>query len=110
MPRAYRKEILESFQIETIAMKTADNSTFGLRFFGGNAKADGRYLFPTFSDTTTRVGLALPPGWGNTMTGISQFQITSGTPYIFGRAASQGGIYTGGNYQMFINDITNLIR
>ncbi len=110
VPRIIRKEILESFQIETIALKTADDATFGLRFYGGTAKESGRYLFPTFSETTTRTGLALPSSWGNTMEKISQFQVAPGTQYIYGRAASQGGVYSGGNFQMYINDVTNLIK
>lgn len=75
-------------------MRTADNATFGLRFYGGAANQRGRYLFPTFTNYTNRVGLALPPSWNN-MSGISQFQIEPGTTYIFGRAASQGGRYRG---------------
>lgn len=51
------------------------------------------------------MGLALPPNWNNTMTGLAQSQIKSGTPYIFGRAASQGGIYVGGSSQMYISNL-----
>ncbi len=109
VPRVYRKQILQSFNIETISLRTAGNSTFGLRFFGGSANASGRYLFPTFTNYTNRVGLALPYRW-NSMTGISQFQIRPGATYIFGRAASQGGRFTGGSYQMYVNDLGNLIR
>lgn len=88
-------------------MKTADNSTFGLRFFGGGANEKGRYFFPTFTDYTNRKALALPYKW-NSMTGISQFQVAPGTPYIFGRAASQSANYTGGSFQMYINNLNNL--
>lgn len=70
----------------------------------------GRYLFPTFTNQTNRVGLALPLSWRNTMTGISQFQVVPGTQYIFGRAASQGGIYSGGSYQMYVNDLKKLSK
>ncbi len=109
VPRAYRKQILQSFNVETISLRTADNSTFGLRFYGGGANASGRYLFPTFTNYTNRAGLALPYKW-NGMTGLSQFQIRPGSTYIFGRAASQGGRFTGGSYQMYVNDLGNLIR
>ncbi|ROH96694.1 hypothetical protein [Chryseobacterium daecheongense] len=109
VPRDYRKQILESFEIETISLRTADNSTYGLRFYGGIAKESGRYLFPTFNNYINRVGLALPPKW-NTMSGFTQFKIAPGTPYVFGRAASQGGIYTGGSLQMYINDVKNLTK
>ncbi|QEH44079.1 RHS repeat-associated core domain-containing protein [Chitinophaga sp. XS-30] len=109
VPRAYRKQILESFEVGTISLRTADNATFGLRFYGGAANQSGRYLFPTFTNYTNRAGLALPPSW-NSMSGISQFQIAPGSTYIFGRAASQGGIYGGGSYQMYINNLNNLIK
>ncbi|RRQ46496.1 hypothetical protein DTW91_04775 [Chryseobacterium sp. SC28] len=107
--RLDRIDILKSFQIESISMRAADNATFGLRFYGGKAASEGRYLFPAFDNLTNRVGLALPEKW-NSMTGIKQFQIAPGTPYIFGRAASQGGIYTGGSYQMFITNTNFLIK
>ena len=91
VPRAYRKQILHSFEIETISLKIADNATFGIRFYGGAASKKGRYLFPTFTNYTNRAGLALPANW-NSMAGISQYQIAPGSTYIFGRTASQGGI------------------
>ena len=46
----------------------------------------------------------------NSMSGISQFQIAPGSTYIFGRAASQGGIFSGGSYQIYINSLNNLIK
>ena len=39
VPRVYRKQILESFNVETIKLQTAGDSTYGLRFYGGNAAA-----------------------------------------------------------------------
>lgn len=54
VPRAYRKQILESFEVGTISLRTADNATFGLRFYGGAANQSGRYLFPTFTNYTNR--------------------------------------------------------
>ena len=90
--RQYRKQILQSFDAETISLITANNSTYGLRFYGGGAAVNGKYLFPTFSDHINRAGLALRPEW-NSMTNISQFKIPSGTQYIYGRAASQGSYY-----------------
>ncbi|WP_157493018.1 RHS repeat domain-containing protein [Dyadobacter tibetensis] len=109
IPRSYRKEILQSFETETISLRIANMNTFGLRFYGGAASESGRYLFPTFTSYTNRVGLALPAKW-NTMSGISQFQIAPGSTYIYGRAASQGGIYTGGSYQMYVPNLGNLIK
>ncbi|APD07045.1 hypothetical protein UJ101_01529 [Flavobacteriaceae bacterium UJ101] len=70
--------------------------------------ASGRYLFPTFTNYTNRAGLALPPSW-NSISGLIQFQIRPGTKYIYGRAASQGGVYRGGSNQMYINNINNLM-
>lgn len=109
VPRTFRKQILESFEVETISLRTADNATFGLRFYGGAANQSGRYLFPTFTNYTNRTGLALPSNW-NSMSGISQFQITPGSRYIFGRTASQGGTYNGGSFQMYINNLNNITK
>ena len=44
------------------------------------------------------------------MSGLAQFQVRPESTYIFGRAASQGGRFTGGNYQMYINNLGNLIQ
>ena len=88
VPRVYRKQILESFNVETIKLQTAGDSTYGLRFYGGNANTEGRYLFETFSPLTNRQNLALPYEW-NRMTGIQQFQVRSGTIMITGKTAAQ---------------------
>ena len=101
VPRVYRKQILESFNVETIKLQTAGESTYGLRFYGGNANAEGRYLFETFSPLTNRQNLALPYEW-NRMTGIQQFQVRSGTIMITGKTAAQksfGSQYIGGANQ-----------
>ena len=79
---------MESFDVETIKLQTAGESTYGLRFYGGNANAEGRYLFETFSPLTNRQNLALPYEW-NSMTGIQQFQVRNGTTMITGKAAAQ---------------------
>lgn len=112
VPRAYRKQILESFDVETIKLQTAGDSTYGLRFYGGNANAEGRYLFETFSPLTNRQNLALPYEW-NSMTGIQQFQVRSGTTMITGKAAAQksfGSQYIGGANQWYINNLEDLIK
>ena len=101
VPRVYRKQILESFNVETIKLQTAGDSTYGLRFYGGNANTEGRYLFETFSPLTNRQNLALPYEW-NRMTGIQQFQVRSGTIMITGKTAAQksfGSQYIGGANQ-----------
>ena len=74
VPRQYRKQILESFDVRTIKLEKAGENTYGLRFYGGNANAEGRYLFETFSPLTNRENLALPYEW-NSMTRIQQFQV-----------------------------------
>ena len=112
VPRVYRKQILESFNVETIKLQTAGDSTYGLRFYGGNANAEGRYLFETFSPLTNRQNLALPYEW-NSMTGIQQFQVKSGTIMITGNAAAQknfGSQYIGGANQWYISNLEELIR
>ena len=112
VPRQYRKQILESFDVRTIKLETAGENTYGLRFYGGNASAEGRYLFETFSPLTNRANLALPYEW-NSMTGIQQFQVKSGTTMITGAAAPQssfGGQYTGGANQWYINNLEDLIK
>lgn len=111
VPRQYRKQILESFDVRTIKMEVAGDNTFGLRFYGGNAQAKGRYLFETFTPLTNRNNLALPYEW-NSMTGIQQFQVKSGTTMITGRASAQtsfGSQYVGGAKQWYINDLEDLI-
>lgn len=112
VPRQFRKQVLESFDVRTIKLEKAGEKTFGLRFYGGNANAEGRYLFETFSPLTNRENLALPPEW-NSMTGIQQFQVKNGTTIITGRAASQidfGSQYIGGAKQWYINRLEDLIR
>jgi RHS repeat-associated protein len=109
VPRATRVTILQSFEVETIALRTADNATFGLRFFdNANAYAQGKWLFPTFTNYTSRSGMALPYNW-NHMTNFTQWQIPSGSTYIFGRAASQGNL-GGGSYQMVVPNPSVLIK
>ena len=112
VPRQYRKQILKSFEVGTIKLEIADANTYGLRFYGGNASAEGRYLFETFSPLINRVNLALPYEW-NSMTGIQQFQIKSGTTVITGAAAPQasfGEQYIGGAKQWYINNLEDLIK
>ena len=90
MPRQYRKQILESFDVRTIKLEKASENTYGLRFYGGNANAEGRYLFKTFSPLTNRENLALPYEW-NSMKDIKQLKVKNGTNIIIGKAAPQKG-------------------
>lgn len=112
VPRGYRKKILESFERETIKLQIAGDRTYGLRFYGGNADIEGRYLFETFSPLINRQNLALPYEW-NSMQGIQQFQVKNGTMMITGNAAAQisfGSQYIGGAKQWYINNLEDLIK
>lgn len=112
VPHKYRKQILESFEIRTIKMETASDSTYGIRFYGGAAEEKGRYLFETFSSTTNRNNLALPYEF-NTMTGLQQFKVENGTQMITGIAAPQfqyGSQYVGGAHQWYINSLEALTK
>lgn len=103
---------MESFDVRTIKLEKAGENTYGLRFYGGNANAEGRYLFEPFSQLTNRENLALPYEW-NSMTGIQQFQVKNGTTIITGKAAPQAGFgaqYTGGANQRYINNLEDLIK
>ncbi len=104
--RADRVKFLQSFDVSTISVKTAGDSTFGLRFhdFGQTAKPMGQFLTDTFTPLTTRANMALPPQW-NGMTGIAQWQIKSGTTFLSGQVGPQlqfGSQYVGGANQMFV--------
>lgn len=104
--------MLESFDVETIKLEIARENMFGMRFYGGEAKAEGRYLFETFTPLINRQNLALPYEW-NSMTNIQQFQVREGTTMITGRAAAQtvlGNHYIGGAKQWYINDLEDLIK
>ncbi len=98
--RRYRKQIIESFEIETIQVRLAGPNEFGIRYYDDvNAPARGRYLFETFP--ASRESLAIKPEW-NQMTRLQQWQIRPGTIIIEGRVASQGPGYPGGQIQKFI--------
>lgn len=105
VPRNVRKEVLESFERGTIRVNTAGGDTFGLRFFGGESDALGRYLSPNLP--ASRRSLALPPG--NTMSGLAQFQIGPGATYFTGRVAPNFG-RPGGGVQHFVPNLDDLLR
>lgn len=91
-------DAIKLYQTSQIKFKTA-----------GNTRED---LFETFSPLTNRANLALPYEW-NSMTGIQQFQVKSGTAIITGAAAPQssfGAQYIGGAHQWYINDLEDLIK
>ena len=104
--RAQRKQIIDSFEINTLSVLKAGNSQFGTRFhdYGKTARAEGQYVFEKFTSHTNRAGLAFPPVW-NGMTGIKQWQIKPYTTMIRGRAAPQfeyGAQYSGGAEQILV--------
>ena len=104
--RAERKQIIDSFEPGTLSVKIAGDNQFGIRFhdYGKTARAEGQYVFETFTPQTNRSGLALPPEW-NGMTGIKQWQIKPGTTMVSGKASPQfwhGDQYSGGADQIFV--------
>ena len=106
VPRAQRVQILQSFDVSTLTVQTADDATFAIRFhdFGQTALPMGQFLTDTFTPLTNPGNLSLPPQW-NGMTGISQWQITQGTTYLRGQVAPQlqlGSQYVGGADQIFV--------
>ena len=113
LPRNVRKDILESFDIGSIKVEQAGANSYGIRFYGGSVKANGAYLFETFTPQTNRSNLALPPEW-NKMSGIKQWKIKVGTTIFTGRAAPQlqfGSQYVGGAKQIWVpNPKVNLIE
>lgn len=107
VPRQFRKQVIDTFELGAIKVETAGDSTFGMRFYDGvNAQARGRYLTQDFG--ATREELALLGRW-NQMTHIAQFQIRPGTRMITGRAAGQGVGYRGGATQMYIMNLDDLL-
>jgi len=107
VPRKYRKNILDSFDIETIKVRRATDSEFGLRYYDGiNANAKGRYIFETFP--ASRESLAIKPEW-NQMTGIAQYKVNPGSVIIEGKASAQGPGLPGGQTQKYINDLGDLL-
>jgi hypothetical protein len=110
--REQRIAILNTFDIKTVSLIYADNSTYGLRFFDNiNSFSQGHFLFDTFTPQTNRINLSLPYNW-NLMTNIKQFKIKEGTAIIKGKAASQiqyGNQYIGGANQWYILEKKNLL-
>ncbi|MGB9992953.1 RHS repeat domain-containing protein, partial [Massilia sp. SM-13] len=106
--RSRRVEILQSFEIGTINLRSAGHAEYGLRYFDNiDALAPGRYLFETFP--ATRASLALASDW-NKMTNVVQWQIRPGSLLIEGRAAAQGVGLPGGQVQKFVPYVENLIK
>jgi RHS repeat-associated protein len=107
VPRRVRKQVLESFDRRTISVESAGANQYGLRYYDGtNAQAKGRYLFETFP--AGRQGLALPPEW-NQMTNITQYQVRPSATIIKGAAGPQGPNYPGGQTQLFVPNLSDLI-
>ncbi len=107
VPRAFRKQILSSFNTETIRVRVAGPSEYGIRYYDNvNAYPKGRYLFDTFP--ASRASLAMDPTW-NQMTNFRQWQIRPGTVIIEGEATSQGSYLPGGQIQKFILSLEDLI-
>jgi hypothetical protein len=106
--RAERVNILQSFNPQNISINIANDATYGLRFYNVGTNPTGRYLFPTFTNQTSRSGMAIIPEFNNSMSGIQQFQLKPGSVYLQGTAAPKG-IYPGGSQQIFTQQ-SNLIK
>lgn len=86
--REDRVRILQSFNVGTLRVETAGEDFYAMRFFGGNAKPMGQYLFESFTPLTNRSGLALTPEF-NAMSGLKQWQVSPGAVMLRGTAAPQ---------------------
>jgi RHS repeat-associated protein len=108
VPRLERVQILQSFEAETVNLRAAGLSEYGLRYFDDeNAQALGRYLFETFP--ASRESLALSPRW-NQMTRFTQWQIRPGAILVEGRASAQGIGLPGGQIQKFVPNLMDLLK
>ena len=107
IPREIRKQVFQSFYMQTIKVRQAGVSEYGLRYFDNvNAFAEGRYLFETFP--ASRASLALDPRW-NKMTYFTQWQIRPGATLFEGVASPQGGGLPGGQIQKYVPNINDLL-
>ncbi|MDR0953452.1 MAG: hemagglutinin repeat-containing protein [Elusimicrobiota bacterium] len=98
--RLDRVKILQSFNPQNMSVNVAGDATYALRYYDiFDAKPNGPFLFPTFTNQSTRSGMAILSDW-NKMTNIQQFQLRPGSVYIQGTAAPQG-FYPGGSQQIF---------
>jgi RHS repeat-associated protein len=104
VPRARRVEILQSFEVDAMRVRTAGANEFGLRYFSNPNRAGGSYLFETFP--ASRSSLAIKPEW-NSMSGFRQFQVRPGTTILEGPASAQGPYLPGGQTQKFVLDWKN---
>lgn len=109
MPREYISQTLQSFEPGTITLRIADDSTYGLRFYGGDkSTAMSPYLNPTFPLGRVKDVNALPAH--NTAEKIMQWQVQPGSPYLFGRIRAYSG-RPGGGQQLYVpNYEQNLLR
>ncbi len=107
LSRAQRLDVISSFREGTIAGKTATGEGTFLRYFGGQARAEGRYLTPSFPVSgSARTVLALPPE--NYANGIAQFRLAPGTRYFQGTVAPNFG-KPGGGVQIYVLDKSALV-
>jgi RHS repeat-associated protein len=105
--RAMRKKALGSFDPRTVKLRTAGSSQFGLRYYDNKlAGPKGHCLFETLP--ASRESLAIRSEW-NQMTSIRQWQIRPGATYLEGAAARQGLYYPGGQTQMYVLNLVDLL-
>ena len=104
VPKEYISQVLQSFEPGQIAIDFADDSTYGLRFYGGGSRDIGPYLNPTFPLGDMRSLNALPPV--NQANKIMQWQVSPGSPFLFGRIRANFG-KPGGGLQIYVPDFEN---
>jgi hypothetical protein len=101
LTKIQRRDVLSTFNLETVKLRYAGVDEYGIRYFdNSNASPRGRFMFETFPGS--REGLALKSEW-NQMQGIKQWKIDPGTIVIEGETSPQG-IWGGGQKQKYIFD------
>jgi RHS repeat-associated protein len=100
VPRAFRIQVMQSFEDGTLSVRRAGDSDYGMRFYDNeNAWARGRYL--TTQWPATREEIAVKASW-NQFSFLKQWKIRPGAPIIEGRVGPQGVGYPGGGKQTYV--------
>jgi RHS repeat-associated protein len=100
VPRAFRIQVMQSFEEGTISVRRAGNNDYGMRFYDNEgAWARGRYLTTQWPATCEEI--AVKASW-NQFTFLKQWKIRPGAPIIEGRVGPQGIGYPGGGKQTYV--------
>jgi hypothetical protein len=105
--REDRIDIISSFVERKIIQRTATGNESVIRYFGGKARAKGRFVTPSFPVSgSARDVLALPPE--NLGTGLSQFRLRKGAIFFEGPVAPNFQ-RPGGGVQYFVPNLDDLV-